>query len=91
MMQPRGRSPVPFAADEWVEILVGRRKFFGTPAVDNQDAAPPPSLTVSSYQQRRRGHRFPYLVNWAEIYVVVNRIFLVLAAMDGDSIEELTV
>ncbi len=33
----------------------------------------------------------PYLINWVEIYAVVNRVFLVFAAVDGDSIEELEV
>lgn len=50
-MRPHGHSPVPVAADEWVERSVGHRKSFGKLVVDGQDAALPPDFAVSGYQR----------------------------------------
>lgn len=90
-MQRRDHSPVSFAADGWVERLVGHRKFFEKLVADDQVAAPPPILAVSSDEKWRQGRFSPYLIHWAKIYAVVNRVFLVFAAEDGDSIEEFAV
>lgn len=90
-MQRRDHSPVSFAADGWVERLVGHRKFFEKLVADGQVAAPPPISAVSSDEKWRQDRFSSYLINWAEIYAVVNRVFLVFAAVDGDSIEELAV
>ena len=52
-MRRRGHNPVSFAADGWVERLVGHRKFFEKLVAEGQVAAPPPILAVSSDKEMR--------------------------------------
>ena len=86
----RGRSRALVAVDGWVERPSGRRRSAGRLAAGSPAAGLLP-VWGWSVKENAEDRLIRYIVNGPEIYAVVDGIFLILAALDGDCVEVLAV